>query len=192
MREYVAEVNVTIRNRNYHLNVINMPAVALKEMQPTESVFKDDPLVLLDGVPVFDIDKIVSYDPLKVKKLSVVASRYYWGPIAADGIVSYTTYQGNLQGYTLNPHDVILDYEGLQRQRVFYSPDYSSADELNSRLPDFRDLLYWSPDVATDGKSKSDISFYTGDVAGKYLIVLQGISSCGKVGATSFTIDVHK
>ena len=54
--------------------------------------------MLLDGVPVFDADDIIAYDPLKVQKLEVVTARYHWGPIIASGIVSYTTYKGNLEG----------------------------------------------------------------------------------------------
>jgi hypothetical protein len=141
---------------------------------------------------VFDVDKIMAYDPLKVQKLEVVASKYHWGPIASEGIVSFTTYKGNLPGYTLNPHDVILDYDGLQQQRIFYSPDYSSDKELQSRLPDFRDVLYWSPTVNTNEKGIGRISFFTGDIAGKYLVVLQGISSNGNAGSSSFILNVAK
>jgi hypothetical protein len=138
------------------------------------------------------VKKILAYDPLKVQKLEVVTSKYYWGPIVSEGIVSYTTYKGNLPDYTLNPHDVILDYDGLQQQRIFYSPDYSSEKALQSRLPDFRDLLYWSPDVNTNKKGIGNISFFTGDAPGKYLVVLQGISANGNAGSASFILNVKK
>ena len=59
----------------------------------------EDPLILLDGIPVFDVDKIIAYDPLKVRKLEVVAARYYRGPINAYRIVSLTTYSGDLPGF---------------------------------------------------------------------------------------------
>ncbi len=192
MREYVAEVNVIRRDKHYHFNTFNEPGFLLQDLQPSEKIMTKDPLVMLDGVPVFDIDKIIAYDPLKVQKLEVVASRYIWGPIKADGIVSYTTYKGDLPGYSLNPHDVILDYDGLQKQRIFYSPDYSTPKAMQSRLPDFRDVLYWSPDVNTDAKGKGQISFYTGDIPGKYLVEFQGISSNGDAGSSSFILDVEK
>ena len=192
MREYVAEVNVQIRKKQYHFNTVNFEGFELSSIEPTERIFSKDPLILLDGVPVFDVNKIIAYDPLKVQKLEVVAAKYYWGPIVSEGIVSYTTYKGNLPDYSLNPHDVILDYDGLQQQRIFYSPDYSSEKAQQSRLPDFRDLLYWSPDVTTNEKGNGHISFFTGDVPGKYLVVLQGISSNGKAGSESFIFNVVK
>lgn len=192
MREYVDEINVRRSGKQYKFLTVNAPGFALSDKQPALKVFEDNPLILLDGVPVFDVNKIISYDPLKVQKLEIVASKYHWGPISADGIASYTTYKGTLEGYTLDPNDLVVDYEGLQRQRVFYSPDYSSAKEFQSRLSDFRNVLYWSPNVSTNENGKGQISFFTGDVPGKYLVVLQGISPNGDAGSTTLILNAEK
>jgi hypothetical protein len=192
MREYVTEVNVVRKQKKYHFNTFNAPGFELHDKQPAQSLFTRDPLMLLDGVPVFDVNKIIAYDPLKVQKLEIVASKYNWGPIVSEGILSYTTYKGNLDGYTLDPRDLILDYDGMQQQRVFYSPDYSAEKETQSRLPDFRELLYWSPNVTTNEKGIGAISFFTGDIPGKYLVVLQGISTNGNAGSESFILNVTK
>ncbi|MEO8414948.1 MAG: hypothetical protein ABI472_14870 [Ginsengibacter sp.] len=192
MREYVEEVSVRRKGDNFRFMTLNEPAFPMQDKQPTELMFKENPLVLLDGVPVFDINKIVAYDPLKVEKLEVVASRYYWGPIVADGIASFTTYKGKLEGYTLDPNDLVLDYPGLQQQRIFYSPDYSSDKEQQSRLPDFRDVLYWSPDIATTEEGNGSFSFYTGDIPGTYYVDLQGISRNGDAGSAGMILNVEK
>jgi hypothetical protein len=192
MREYVDEIDVRRRGEDFRFMSLNMPATELSNLQTVESMFKNNPLVLLDGVPVFDINKIIAFDPLKVQKLEVVASKYYSGPIVADGIVSYTTYKGNLEGYTLDPGDLVLDYDGLQQQRIFYSPDYSTNEKLQSRLPDFREVLYWSPDVDTNEKGQGLFSFFTGDIPGKYFVNIQGISSNGDAGSVGFILDVEK
>lgn len=192
LREYVAEVNVNRRGKNYRLLTLNQEAFNLQSKQTTQTFFDTNPLMLLDGVPVFNADDIIAYDPLKVQKLEVVTAKYRWGPIIADGIVSYTTYKGNLNGYTLNPHDLVVDYVGLQQQRIFYSPSYSTADAINSRMPDFRDVLYWSPEINTNKKGDGHLSFYTSDVSGKFLVELQGISSNGQAGAAHFILNVEK
>lgn len=192
LREYVTELSPRRKGTKYRITTLNVPAFPLNDKQTEVQVFETNPLVLLDGVPVFDMNKIIAYDPLKVQKLEVVAEKYYWGPITAEGIASFTTYKGNLDGFTLDPKDLILDYDGLQQQRVFYSPDYSSEKELQSRLPDFRDVLYWSPNVNTDEKGNAQISFYTGDVEGKYWVELQGISPNGDAGSTGFILNVTK
>lgn len=192
MREYVAEVNVIRRGKKYHFSTLNQQAIDISSLQAMKGFFQTNPLMLLDGVPVFNADNIIAYDPLKVEKLDIVTSKYYWGPIISEGIVSYTTYKGNLNGYTLNPHNLVVDYEGLQQQRIFYSPDYSSGGERQSRLPDFRDVLYWSPEINTNDKSNGYFSFYSGDVPGKYFVELEGISSNGDAGATNFILNISK
>ncbi len=192
MREYVDEVSVRRSRQDYRLMTISEPSLAVRNKQIVDLLIEDNPLVLLDGVPVFNINKIIAYDPLKVQKLEVVASRYYWGPIVANGIVSYTTYKGNLDGYTLDPNDLVLDYDGLQQQRIFYSPQYSSGKELQSPLPDYRDVLFWSPEINTGEKGKGAFSFYSGDIPGKYMVVLQGISANGDAGSTGVILNIEK
>lgn len=192
MREYVNEVNVRRNGTKFRFMTVNEPGFALRDKQGAEAIFDKNPLVLLDGVPVFNINKIIAYDPLKVQKLDVVAERYHYGTITADGILSYTTYKGNLEDFTLDPNDLVLDYEGLQQQRVFYSPQYTTENDRQSRLPDFRDLLFWTPALNTNSDGKGSFSFYTGDVPGKYLVVVQGLSSNGDAGGGSFIFNVQK
>jgi hypothetical protein len=192
LREYVAEVAVRRKGSQFRLMVLNEPGYELQKRQPAEIFFETNPLILLDGVPVSEVNKIMAYDPLKVQKIEVVASRYFFGPIISDGIVSFTTYKGNLDGYTLDPGDLVLDYAALQQQRIFDSPDYSADSTLHSRLPDFRELLYWSPEINTNEKGLANFSFYTGDIPGKYLAVFQGISANGDAGSISIPFNVQK
>ncbi len=186
LREYVQEVGVRKRKGQYHLPV----AREIGSRDPVIGFYDGEPLVLLDGVPVFEADKIMSYDPLKVKKLEVVTSRYFYGPFIFDGIISFSTYNGTMENLQLDPHAVVLDYEGLQLKRKFYSPTYDSDNAISERVPDFRNVLYWLPNMTTSPDGKAGFHFYTSDIKGKYNIVIQGITDEGKAGITSFTIDV--
>jgi hypothetical protein len=85
---------------------------------------------------------------------------------------------------------VVLDYEGMQMQREFYHPTYETDAQLNSRLPDFRNVLYWSPDIKTDAKGKGSFSFFTSDLQGTYIGVINGLSAKSVPGTTTFTFDV--
>ncbi len=148
-----------------------------------------DPLVMLDGIPVFNIDKAVTIDPLKIRKLEVVRNHYFYGPSDEIGIFSFTSYKADLGGVELDPRAVVMDYEGMQLRRQFYSPVYDTEAQAASRLPDFRNLLYWSPSVSSQGHGA--ISFYTSDQAGKYIGVVQGITANGHPGVRYFTFDVR-
>lgn len=192
LREYVLEVNVRKSGSKYRLATFNAPGFELRDMQTSETIFDKNPLVLLDGVPVFNMNKIIGYDPLKVEKIDIVARRYHLGTLTSDGIVTFTTYKGQLEGFKLDPRDIVLDYEGLQEKRVFYSPEYSTKSQVQSRIPDFRQLLFWEPNLKTGANGKTEFSFYTGDVPGRYLIEVQGISEDGIPGFTRTIINVEK
>ncbi len=59
MREYVTGISLRKQQGKFHIQVMD---------DSWHNFFNDDPLVLLDGAPVFDIDKIIAFDPFKVKK----------------------------------------------------------------------------------------------------------------------------
>ncbi len=181
LREYVGYISVTSRQRHYHIRAIDQT-----------SFLDDEPLVMLDGIPVFNIDRTFAIDPLKVKRLDLVRNRYYYGPTIFEGILSFTTYKGDLGGFELDSHAVVLDYEGLQLQREFYSPVYSTPQQLNSRLPDFRNVLYWEPKAGTNVQGKNILQFYTSDLPGRYLINVQGITANGEAGSRQVYFEVKK
>ena len=181
LREYVSEVVVNKTNRKYHFKVY----------VPSEKIlFDDNPLALLDGVPVFDMDKVIKTDPLKINYLDVVPYRYYLGSLSSDGIVSLRSYNGDMGNNSADRHALIVDYEGLQLKREFFAPVYEVEAQKNSRIPDFRNLLYWNPNITL--KNKTDLSFYTSDEKGKYLGVVQGITSTGNIASTTFTFEVKE
>lgn len=151
-----------------------------------------DPLVILDGIPIFDMNKVMAMDPLKIKRLDVIKDRYFWGPADAEGILSYASYKGDLAGVELDPHAVVVDYEGMQLQRVFYSPVYDTDKQIASRMPDFRSLLFWAPNINTSVQGKNQVTFYTSDEEGKYIGVIQGITANGEAGSQYFTFEVKK
>ncbi|MDB5124772.1 MAG: hypothetical protein JWP94_2901 [Mucilaginibacter sp.] len=178
MREYVTEENITRSKGRFHIKVLS------------DRGFLDggDPLVILDGIPVFNIDKLFTVDPLKIRKLEVVPRTYFYGPAESVGIFSFTSYKGDLGGVELDPHAIVMDYEGMQLQREFYSPVYDSQGQATSRIPDFRNVLYWSPSINSQGKGA--VSFYTSDQPGKYVGVVQGLTATGQAGVQYFTFDV--
>ncbi|HET9826097.1 MAG TPA: hypothetical protein VFP87_12235 [Chitinophagaceae bacterium] len=179
LREYVYEVLVRRQKENFRFIVTD----------GENRIFLDDPLTLFNGVPVFDPNKIIRYDPLNVKKIEVVKRKYFYGPSVFNGIVNFVTYYPDPSMVSdLSP--VVMEYEGLQYQREFYSPVYDTPEQISSRLPDFRNVLYWSPDIQTDGQGKTEINFFTSDLKGRYIAVLQGLSADGRVGEKSISFEV--
>jgi uncharacterized protein YfaS (alpha-2-macroglobulin family) len=63
---------------------------------------------------------------------------------------------------------------------------------MQSRLPDFRNVLYWSPEVITNENGKQTVEFYTSDLPGKYVVVVQGITANGIAESATTAIEVKK
>jgi hypothetical protein len=184
LREYVRGVLVRRRQKEFHFRMID-------KLVPN-TYYTTDPLTLLDGIPIFNIDKLMAVDPLKIKKIETINGRYFLGGSSFTGVVSFSTYRNDLAGFELDPKILVMPYDGVQAPREFYQPKYDTKAEIASRLPDFRNLLYWAPDVTTDAKGKSKIDFFTSDQSGIYRIVVQGMNANGKSGRKSFTFQVGK
>jgi hypothetical protein len=170
LREYVHSINVNRRGDNYQIYAVN---------NSVRNFFPDEPLILIDGVPFFYANELVQTDPLKIKRLDLINRQYDLGYQTYPGIINLTTYHGDLDGIVLNPHALVLDYPGIPETREFFSPKYETEQQINSRMPDFRTLLYWTPQIKSDATGRKQLNFYTSDLPGKYALVVEGVSDTG-------------
>lgn len=181
LREYVTGAFVRKRRDGFHFMMLD---------RVNGGVIREDPLVLLDGIPVFDNNKIMDFNPLQVKTIELVTRRFFHGLLMFPGIISLRTYSGDMGDFRLDPKSISLDYEGLQLQREFYSPQYDTPLQQRSRMPDRRNLLYWNPNVNTDASGEKKFEFYTSDVKGEFKVTIEGISNTGTPGSRTFTFTV--
>ncbi len=177
IREYVVNVWLRKNNEGYYLIVYD---------KPNNDVFRNSSMVLLDGVPIFDFDKIIDYDPLNVQKVDIAKRKYLHGLLTCEGIVSFTTYDGDLKDFPLDPRTLIINYQGLQAKRQFYEPDH---ELIEKGLPDFRTLLLWQPNLNSNN-GKAHLQFITSDQPGKFLIDIQGMTKDGRFGSKKLVIEV--
>lgn len=188
LREYVTMINVQKPKGKFTVTVINDFPVPGSDLAKKE-FFHTQPLMLVDAVPVFNTDRLMGFDPLKIRKLEVFNRLYDLGDSYATGIMNFTTYKGDYAGLELDPRALVIDYEGTARDREFYSPVYTPGQDPG-HMPDFRTLLYWSHDIPVNQKGEYAISFYTSDVKGRYAAVVQGLTADGRPGAGTVFFDV--
>jgi hypothetical protein len=182
-REYVHSLNVVRRRNNFQLYVFN---------RPENTVFLDEPLILIDGVPFFYTNELIHQDPFKIKRIDLINRQFALGYHTYEGIINLTTYHGDLEGIVLDPRAVVLDYPGIPERREFFERQYTTEEQINSRMPDYRTLLYWSPEIKFDAEQKKQVSFYTSDLPGKYALILQGLSNKGLPGSQVVFFTVKK
>lgn len=166
--EYIRSVIIRKKNKKFEFKVLN------------ENLKSGESLTMIDGVPILEAQFILDFDPLKMKKIEVVNDVYYIGGKGYDGIINFSTYDGNLAGESLPDYLIERAYNGLQQTRQFYSPNYAIDPGRLKRIPDFRNTLYWNPDARVSNKGQVDLEFYTSDDAGTYQIEVNGITEDGQ------------
>jgi hypothetical protein len=142
--------------------------------------YETPPGLMIDGVIISDPSMIANLDPEIVEKIDAVKERYFVGDYMFFGIVNVITKAGNFSCVTLPDYAVRIPYRVLDPVSSFISPDYSSGDMKNSRIPDSRNTLYWNPSVRPGKDGKAVVDFWTSDTASDYLINIEGITPEGK------------
>lgn len=147
-------------------------------------------LVLLDGIPVFDHEEILAYNPHLVKKIHIYGGKYVFGGQTYTCMVSFLTHRGNLPTFKLDNGSQLIRYDCPHLPVPFVSPDYSNPAERQSRKPDLRHTLYWNPFPEGIPDNNTVLSFYTSDLSGEFKVLICALTKDGKeiTGTTLFEV----
>jgi hypothetical protein len=69
------------------------------------------------------------------------------------------------------------------RARQFYAPAYDKQENVETRT-DFRNTIYWNPNIEVGYSGKKTIEFYTSDDITSFRTTIEGIGSDGTAGRT--------
>jgi hypothetical protein len=180
LKEIVPDIMVVKRNKEYLFKLVNLP-YSSNELNP---------LVLVDGVPYYNISKLLDINSNQLERIDILNSKYYYTDYVFDGIVSFITKKGNMSAMEYDNTVFRQVFEGCQAPIEFVSPDYSADQAGLKRIPDFRNTLYWKPDLKSDRAGRSKVSFFTSDEPGEYIVTVEGITPDGKTGLASVVFTV--
>lgn len=68
-------------------------------------------LTLIDGMPVYDVERLLNYDARRVHYINIYAGQYTFGNSLYNGILSFVTRSGQLTNYPTEPNMQYLMYE---------------------------------------------------------------------------------
>ena len=147
------------------------------------------PLILIDNMPVFDADQVLQIHPSQVDRIEVINKVYVLGDHPLNGIIMIFTKTDNFGGIERPAQSVFAEFQTLEKTKPFSSPEYLSEKERSSPKPDFRNVLYWNPQVNSSVPENS-LGFYASDFQGDYEIIIQGVDKEGKIifGKSEFTV----
>lgn len=115
-------------------------------------------LVLLDGMPIYDIDEILDYDAHLVKYVQIYTGRFNFGNSCCQGVISFITRGGRLSNYRLDSGSHLMSYSFPQDHPAW-----------QRHTPLEQGTLLWQPSVQTP-----QLTFPAPATPGHYLINVQG------------------
>ncbi len=154
-------------------------------------LYNDNPVVLLDNVPIYDIDELLKLNPKNIQRIGVIYANYLLGDYLFGGMLSITTSTDNFAGYQWPGESVFFSFTTISSGKTFQYPDYSVPGTRESRKPDFRTTLYWNPQVALTQEEKT-INFFTSDFTGDFEVIVRGVSEDGSLLYGKTTFSVHR
>ena len=176
MREFVKGVWVRKRAGNFNLTVLN---------KDVNRMFDKAPVILIDGVPVRNANKLFEADALKISQIDVMTRKIFTGPLITEGLISLRSYAGDMAELIPEEGSAIIDLSGLEEKRIFHAPSYVSIQSRESRLPDRRRILFFNHHISSAAGAGNQ-EFYTSDVEGTFYVTVNGLTPGGTpITATS-------
>lgn len=134
-----------------------------------------EPLVLVDGLLVQNLNELFQFNPKNIYKISVINVPYVYGSKIYSGVISVITTDNN---FITNSKDVIpISLERYYTSVEALQPNYATT--ASERIPDYRYQLLWETNLVISD-SMAPITFYTSDIKGDFEITLEGFNEQGK------------
>ncbi|WP_197027613.1 TonB-dependent receptor plug domain-containing protein [Prevotella sp. 10(H)] len=152
-----------------------------------------EPLILVDNMEMnnTELHMILPEHVDEIEIFSSSSAFFYFGQRATNGAIVITTKKGNMGIPGKEPFNIkTITPLGYQPLREFYSPKYETAEQRNDATPDLRTTIYWNPTIKTADDGTATFSFYSADTSAAYSVVIEGMTSDGKVIYTTGKIEV--
>ncbi len=178
LKEYIPTVLVRKNKKKFFFKLTNIPE---------RSVFDGNPLILVDGMPVFNSHKLAQFSPENIKRAEIINRQFYILSYGFDGILSFTSYENDFGGYPIPEHALYLEYPQIQ-QPVDWQFTPEKKDE---HFPDFRSILLWKDNVQLDKEGKIALPFSASQIPGTYEIKVSLITPDGRQVWTTRELEVE-
>jgi len=151
--------------------------------------FSKDPAIFLDGVYVDDINKIIGLGSDQIKKIDLLSTERIFGDLVFQGIISINSYSNEIVKTIPAIQSIRLKNDNYNTGENFEAINPNTIQ--NKNIPYFKQLLYWNPDLKTNGTDTLNFEFYTSDNTADFAIKIEGISDNGTPISVSKGIQVN-
>lgn len=147
------------------------------------------PIFVLDGNRV-GAEVLKSLPAQMIERVEVLApsSAMIYGSGGGGGYAFFT--RTNVSSVA-EIKTVSYKFPGYSQSKEFYSPNYTSVSS-DYFISDHRNTLYWQPNITLNDEGKANISFFTSDDQGMFLIHCEGRTEEGMIGVLQSQLIVNQ
>ena len=142
-------------------------------------------LVLLDGVPVLDHERLLAYDPLLVQRIDIYTDDYFLGARSFSGIANFVTYKGTLPNMRFEDNVRVVDFQGCSLPLAY------TCAGVDSEYPDYRQTIYWHPMLTLAPGESVTVECKTPAYSGRFEVVAEGLTEQGEAVSARSTLNVR-
>ena len=145
-------------------------------------------IVLFDGVYITNHEAMKDYDARNIKSISLIRDQFQLANTEYQGIMSVETFDGDYYEQYNWKNGSVNSITKPNPNKNYFVQTYAS--DSFDRIPDYRTLLFWKPNIVIDDNSL-DFEFYTSDIKGEFEIIVDGFTTYGKPISFSRSIFVE-
>ena len=132
--------------------------------------------------------------PINGKSYTIAKFKYHQ-PISGGYTFSVIDRQKVIYEGPVYTEEELLRMNNLWRVKGYYGTrEFYQPDELDmqSPIPDARNVLLWKPDIVTDEKGEAEVEFFCSDINTSFVGVMEGTDGLGNLGTSQCEFRVLK
>ncbi len=187
LREFIDEAIVVARVREE-----DGKAIIRLFNADTKQYFVEKPWYLLNGYLIDNEQAILKIPLGEIEKIELYSSSesiisQFEPVMIKNGVIAVYTNDGKTWSH-LNIPGNNVPIEGFHKPNAFTRSDITKNED---KVPNFDPVIHWEPYLMTEN-GKASISFPVGQSPGKYVILVEGISTDGSAisGLKTYRVDL--
>jgi hypothetical protein len=180
-QNYIRLVKLKKNTDGFKLNMLDFENKLMQEKNA---------LLLVNSIPVFSYDVLEALKANTIQKIEMKYRHIIYGILNFYGVLSIWIDQKLASNIYSNIEIPCFKNKVMTYSGEFFSRTNKSQEIQSNKLPDFRQVLYWNPELILDEKNESNIEFNASEFKTKYNIEVQGITADNKMVFSRRTIEV--
>ena len=150
----------------------------------------EEPTYFLDGMRVpKEVLRGISPTQIDRVELLLPAQAMIYGFQSKSGAIMFWVKDWTSRTSSEPVKTIVHQFVGYNQEKEFYSPNYTLIN--NPQTPDYRNTLYWEPNLIVTVDGRAEFSFFTSDDPGEYVIHCEGRSCDGMIGIAHCLINTN-